>query len=94
MISLFGTGEGIVSPALPGGTLVTTIPPPTPVATPLNVTIAGQKAEVLYAGSVPFLPVGVLQLNVRVPSGVPSGDAPVSVTLGPSTTNRITVAVQ
>jgi uncharacterized protein (TIGR03437 family) len=95
VVSLFGTGEGAISPALPDGALVISTPYSTPVASPLNVTIGGQKAEVLYAGSAPWLPVGVIQLNVRIPAGVTPGNAPISVTLGSSTTTaQITVAVQ
>ena len=94
MVSLFGTGEGAVSPALPDGALVISTPFSAPVASPINVTIGGQKADILYAGSAPSLPAGVFQLNVRIPTGLAPGEAPILVTLGSSTgTQQISVAV-
>jgi uncharacterized protein (TIGR03437 family) len=52
-------------------------------------------AEILYAGSAPSIPVGVFQLNVRIPSGIAPGIAPISVSIGSfSTPRQITVAVQ
>ena len=47
---------------------------------PVQVTIDGTPAEVLYAGAVPGLVSGLLQVNVRIPAiarlGLP---APVSL---------------
>jgi uncharacterized protein (TIGR03437 family) len=95
VISLFGTGEGITSPALPDGALVLSTPVPAPIASPIMVSIGGQPAEILYAGSAPSLPVGAFQLNVRVPVSIAPGDAAVSATVGSSSTvRRITCAVQ
>jgi len=47
------------------------------------VRISGIAAEALYAGGAPGLVAGVLQVNAKVPSGVPSGEAiPVVLTIG------------
>jgi uncharacterized protein (TIGR03437 family) len=62
---------------------------------PVKVSIGGQPAEVLYAGSAPLLPMGVFQINVRIPAGTPSGNIPVAVSLdSASTTRQVTVAVR
>lgn len=42
-------------------------------APPVHVYIYGEKAEILYAGAAPTLVAGVLQVNVPVPAGVPTG---------------------
>ena len=54
---------------------------PKPVL-PVTVKINGINAEVLYAGAAPTLVAGVLQVNVRIPAGVPDGDATVQVSVG------------
>jgi uncharacterized protein (TIGR03437 family) len=93
VVSLFGTGEGLTTPALPDGALVISTPYSIPNAT-VTVTIGGQPAQVLYAGAAPFLPTGVLQINAQIPIGV-SGDAPVLVNVGGIATSRkVTVAVK
>jgi uncharacterized protein (TIGR03437 family) len=94
VITLFGTGEGASTPMLQDGALVITQPFPRPVQN-VSVTVGGQPAEVLYAGSAPSLAVGVLQLNVRIPEGLNPGNAPVVLTVGSiSTATSVTVAVR
>jgi uncharacterized protein (TIGR03437 family) len=93
VVSLFGTGEGLTTPALPDGALVISTPYSIPNQT-VTVTIGGQPAQVLYAGAAPFLPTGVLQINAQIPAGV-TGDAPVLVSIGGISTSRmVTVAVK
>jgi len=100
IISLFGTGEGRTSPALPDGALEISTPYSKP-SVPVTVKINGIDSEVLYAGSAPTLPTGAFQINVRIPlslprAGLPPGDPTViSVTVGNSVTTRnVTVTVQ
>jgi uncharacterized protein (TIGR03437 family) len=65
----------------------------TPFSSPVaavQVTIGGQPAEVLYAGEAPFEPVGVLQVNARIPAGV-SGPAQVSIQVGDVTAAPIRI---
>ena len=94
IVALYGTGEGVLSPQLAQGALVISTPFPTMTATPA-VTIAGQPAEVRYAGAAPYFPLGVFEIDVRIPAAIASGPAPVSVTIGDrSTTRMVTVAVQ
>ena len=94
IVSFYGTGAGAMTPAEPDGAIVTSIPLPQPDV-PVTVSIGGQNAEVLYAGAAPSLPAGVLQINARIPAGMPRGDAAVAVTVGGLKTTRVvTVAVQ
>jgi uncharacterized protein (TIGR03437 family) len=62
----------------------------TGVGVPPRVTVGGVRAEVLYAGPAPGLPVGIEQLNVRLPANLPAGVATVS--LGVPT--EVTIAVR
>jgi uncharacterized protein (TIGR03437 family) len=62
---------------------------------PVSVTIGGFGAEVLYAGPATGYP-GLLQLNVRVPSGYFAGGAlPVTLIVGQAASQAgVTIAVQ
>jgi uncharacterized protein (TIGR03437 family) len=94
IVSLFGTGEGLVSPAPLDGALTLTAPYPAP-AEKIAVSIGGQPAEVTYAGAAPFLPAGVIQINAKIPDGIAPGAAPVVVSAGATTTTRtVTVSVR
>jgi len=74
--------------------LVISTPYPT-MTTPPTVTIAGQPAEVRYAGAAPYFPLGVFEIDVRIPTAITSGPALISVTIGDRSTSRmVTVAVQ
>jgi len=46
------------------------------------VRIGGQIAEILYSGQAPGLVDGALQVNARIPAGVPAGDASVVLSVG------------
>jgi uncharacterized protein (TIGR03437 family) len=62
----------------------------------VTVTVNGQPApDVEYAGEAPGLVAGMMQLNVRIPSSVPSGALPIVVSIGgkPSQ-NGVTVSVR
>jgi len=60
------------------------------------VTVGGIPAQVLYAGPAPSLIAGLTQIDILIPSGVPTGSAvPVVVTIGGvSSQGNLTVAVQ
>jgi uncharacterized protein (TIGR03437 family) len=93
IVVLFGTGEGQTSPAGVDGRPANTVYPK-PVL-PLSVSIGGIAAQVLYYGAAPTLVAGVLQINVVVPLGVPSGNVPVVVKVGSFLSQSgLTVAVQ
>ncbi len=98
VVVLFATGEGqTVPPGVDGK--VTSDPLPRPVLRIL-AHIDNSPAEVLYAGGAPGLVAGVLQVNVRIPSGVRSGAA-IPVTIGgregpggPELSERVTIAIR
>ncbi len=82
VVILYGTGEGETDPQVADGTLASAALLPRP-RLPVSVTIGGVPAAVLYAGSAAGQVVGVLQVNVRVPEGAPSGNAvPLVLTVG------------
>lgn len=78
-VTLFATGEGLLSPAAAEG--VPAAPPFAQPVLPVAVSVGGLAAEILYAGSAPGM-IGVLQVNVRLPLGLIAGAAPVTVTVG------------
>ena len=80
VVVLYGTGEGATVPAVPDGTVATSVVPKPQL--PLSVTVGNKPAVVQYDGTAPTFVVGALQLNVVIPDGVPAGNAEVVVTVG------------
>ena len=94
IVMIFATGEGQTHPdgtdGKPDG-----FQAPTPVAQPVTATLGGLNADVQYIGAVPGLVAGFLQVNVRVPSGVPASSAvPVILSIGGTSSQaKVTLAV-
>uniref|UniRef100_Q01S71 BACON domain-containing protein n=1 Tax=Solibacter usitatus (strain Ellin6076) TaxID=234267 RepID=Q01S71_SOLUE len=85
IISLFGGGGGQTSPPGIDG-LVTTADLMPKLLLPVTVTIGGVAAtDIQYAGAAPGFPAGGLQVNVRIPASVASGDLPVIMKIGDTT---------
>ncbi len=86
-LSGFSTLSGLLLP-------VATNPLPQ-LATLPTVTIGGVGATVAYAGAIPGSLLGVVQLNVLVPTGATTGNTvPVTVVSGPGTAqNSVTLAI-
>jgi uncharacterized protein (TIGR03437 family) len=77
IISLFGGGGGQTSPQGIDG-LVTSASLLPQLLLPVTVTIGGVAAtDISYVGAAPGLVAGALQVNVRIPASVASGDLPV-----------------
>lgn len=93
IVVLYGTGEGRTLPVSVDGK-ISTDPYPRPEL-PVNVTIGGQRVEVLYAGAAPGLVAGAFQLNVRVPVAIAQGNQPVVVRIGDQASQTgLTIAVK
>jgi uncharacterized protein (TIGR03437 family) len=97
IISLFVTGEGQTSPSGVDGK-PTSAPYPHPVL-PVSVIIVSQTIsapQLEYAGGAPGEVAGMMQINVRIPSGIQSGNAvPISVQVGSvSSQPGVTIALQ
>jgi len=98
VVSVFGTGGGVVSPGgITGG--VAPLNPLGFLTLPVYVQIGGYLADVLYAGTAPTLISGVFQLNVRVPSEVTPGSNIISISIGgystaPPGTGSVMISVQ
>ena len=91
---LYGTGEGRTVPASVDGKIALNAPFARPEL-PVNVSIGGQRVDVLYAGAAPGLVAGVLQLNVRVPEAIAAGNQAVVVRIGERTSQAgLTIAVK
>ncbi len=94
VIILFATGGGVTNPPSEDGRIL----PADPlllVTALVSVRIGGLECPVQYAGGAPRLVAGVLQINVQVAPGVPSGRQPVVVTIGNATSQPgVTVWVQ
>jgi uncharacterized protein (TIGR03437 family) len=94
IVVLYATGAGTMKPQPANGEVIATTPLPAPLL-PVQLTIGGQKAEILYSGAAPQLVAGVLQINARVPAAVASGASPVVLTVGTfSSPGDCTISVQ
>jgi len=91
-VTLYLTGEGRIDPPGSDGTIAATT---TQIVLPVVVRIAGQVAQLLYAGSAPGNVNGFAQVNAVVPPGLQyGGDLPLTVQVGNATSQTdVTVAV-
>jgi uncharacterized protein (TIGR03437 family) len=94
VVQIFMTGGGVLDKPGQDGQ-ITSASPLRHLAAPVTVSIGDVDAKVQFAGAAPFLVLGVVQVNASVPNGVPSGDAPVVVTVGGVASQAgITVAIK
>ena len=94
VIVLYATGVGQFSPPGQDGFVVTADSLPVPVL-PVSATIGGQSAQVLYAGGAVGIVEGIIQVNLQIPAGVPTGMAGVILQVGDGASQTgLTVAVQ
>ena len=85
------SGSGTVSPAVADGAVA----PTSPLAyanSPSNATIGSSTAQVAFAGLAPGF-VGLVQVNIVVPSALQTGDYPLAVIIGGQTSNPATISV-
>jgi trimeric autotransporter adhesin len=90
-IVLYATGEGATNPPGQDGLVASSLIFREP-ALPVSLTIAGQKAQVVYAGSAPGSVAGVMEVEAIVPTGAGTGAVPVVLTVG-ATASQANVTV-
>jgi len=95
VVSIYATGEGQTNPPGKDGAINTD---PNNLPAPLLkvvVEIGGLPAEVSYAGAAPDAPAGFLQVNAKVPDGVPKGKSvPVVIKVGTASSQaNTTIAI-
>ena len=92
VIQLFGTGGGLTDIVLGDGEIVgETVPQ---LVSPVTVLIGGEEGDVQFAGAAPGLVNGVVQFNVRIPSGIKAGPKEVIVIIdGVQSGGDVTIAV-
>jgi uncharacterized protein (TIGR03437 family) len=106
VVSLFGTGQGPVNPAVASGEPAPGSPPAVTVATPTSdgvtcltvqpsvcVAIGSTFGDVLFSGLAPNF-VGLWQINVRIPEGALTGDVPIRAIVRGVSSNLPTLAIQ
>jgi uncharacterized protein (TIGR03437 family) len=78
VVSLYCSGCGVTTPAGADGGIANSL---ALLADPATVTIGGQPANVLYAGSAPGLVNGAVQINAMLPAGVTGDAVPITIAL-------------
>jgi uncharacterized protein (TIGR03437 family) len=92
-LTIYCTGLGAVSNQPADGAAAPSSPLAQTTLTP-TVTIGGANAPVSFSGLTPGF-VGLYQVNVQVPAGVPTGNAvPLILSIGGVASNTVTIAVQ
>ncbi|MGA3188696.1 MAG: protease pro-enzyme activation domain-containing protein [Bryobacteraceae bacterium] len=95
-MAFYMTGAGDNSPAIAtalspvSGTPLANLPVP---LQPVSVTVGGVPAFLEFVGITPGL-IGVTQMNILVPSSVPTGNQPLVVTVGAVSSAPVNVVVQ
>jgi len=84
VVTLFVTGAGQTNPPAATGELAAE-PFAAPIA-PVELRLAGQRAEILFAGLAPGT-AGVLQINARIPEGVAGGTIAAILRIGETETS-------
>jgi uncharacterized protein (TIGR03437 family) len=99
-ITIYMTGEGQTNPNGVDGKMTTANTSGAGPVTPapllqVSALIGGVPALVEFAGEAPGVVSGVLQVNVQIPANTPTGDVPISVSVGTSSSQPgVTVSVQ
>jgi len=94
VIVLYATGEGTTNPPGQDGLISSSDVLREPVLA-VSLTIGGQTAQVLYAGSAPGNVAGVMEVEAIVPAGTASGAAAVVLTVGSAASQaNVTVNVK
>jgi uncharacterized protein (TIGR03437 family) len=91
VVTLRGTGGGAFAGAVDGGIARRRVN----LSGTVRVSVAGRDAQLLYAGTVPGLVSGIFELDVRLPSDAPSGQAAITVNIeGNDSPNGVTLEIR
>lgn len=94
-VTLYMTGAGQTNPGGVDGFVDQNAGTLSRPILPVTAEIGGRPATVLYAGSSVDIVSGVIQVTLLVPSGLPAGPQPVTVTVGSGAPQTgVTIAVQ
>lgn len=80
-VALYATGLGLTDPAYAAGAVINQA---APAVFPVTVMLNGAPLpadDVLYAGAAPGY-IGLYQINIRIPTGTPAGNAPIALNIG------------
>jgi len=92
-VTIYCTGLGPVTPAVPTGAPAP-VGPPSSTVNPVTVTIGGVAANVLFAGLTPNT-VGAYYVNAILLQGTPAGDkVPVVITAAGQPSQTVTMSVR
>jgi uncharacterized protein (TIGR03437 family) len=92
VVQIFGTGGGVLTPAVTAGGVAGDTLAYTATCT---ATVNGETATVIYSGAAPGLVYGVNQFNVQLPANTPSGAQKIVLTIGGTTSQSdVTVFVK
>ncbi|MCU1237909.1 MAG: Cadherin-like beta sandwich domain protein [Candidatus Solibacter sp.] len=88
IVTLYGTGFGLLGNASPDGLAHTVLP--------VSASVGGKAATVLYAGEAPGYTPGLQQINVLIPPDAPTGPSVLLrlVVGGINTQDGVTLAIQ
>jgi uncharacterized protein (TIGR03437 family) len=92
VITLYCSGLGAVKPPVTAGNPAPSSPLSSTV-NPVTVTIGQTQAKVLFAGLAPSF-AQLYQVNVQIPTGLPSGDATLNLSVGGQQSAPVTITVQ
>ncbi|MBI2817388.1 MAG: S8 family serine peptidase [Acidobacteria bacterium] len=90
-VLLYATGLGTVTPTVTSGTQALSSPVSITRITP-SVTIADIDAPVAFSGLAPGF-VGLYQVNLQVPDGIPTGEQTLVLTANGAQSNPVTISV-
>ena len=95
VIAIYMTGEGQTAPAGVDGAIIVGASALKQPVLPVTAYVGGIAADIAYAGSAPGLVSGIMQVNLTIPLGAPTGDSvQVLINVGTASANVVTVAVQ
>ncbi len=92
VIVLYASGLGAVTPKVAAGSQ-TPLSPLSNTNNPVTVTIGGKQQTAEFAGLAPLF-AQLYQVNAIVPSGLPSGNATVTLSVGGQQSAAVTIAVK